>query len=47
MQKEAGKDISIIIVGNKCDLENERKITKKKDKIRLKIKTALFQNFGF
>ena len=25
--KSGGKDISIIIVGNKCDLENERKIT--------------------
>jgi len=30
VQKEARKDISIIIVGNKYDLENERKITKEK-----------------
>jgi len=30
VQKEAGKDISIILVGNKSDLENERKVSKEK-----------------
>ena len=36
VQREAGKDISIILVGNKCDLENERKISKEQgqDKAR-------------
>ena len=27
-QKEASKDVSIILVGNKCDLENEKKVSK-------------------
>ena len=35
-QKEAGKNISIILVGNKCDLENERKISKEKGEEKAK-----------
>ena len=35
-QKEASKDISIILVGNKCDLENERKISKEKGEEKAK-----------
>ena len=27
-RKEAGKDVSVILVGNKCDLEDSRKVTK-------------------
>ena len=35
-QKEASKDVSIILVGNKCDLENERKISKEKGEEKAK-----------
>ena len=35
-QKEAGKDISVILVGNKCDLENERKVPKEKGEDKAK-----------
>ena len=30
VQKESSKEVSIILVGNKCDLENERKVSKEK-----------------
>ena len=44
VQKEAGKNISIILVGNKCDLENERKITKEKGQEKAKnLKCAFFE----
>jgi len=36
VQKEASKDVSIILVGNKCDLENERKIPKEKGEEKAK-----------
>ena len=35
-QKEANKDISVILVGNKCDLENERKVSKEKGEEKAK-----------
>ena len=35
-QKEASKDVSIILVGNKCDLENERKISKERGEEKAK-----------
>ena len=35
-QKEASKEVSIILVGNKCDLENERKISKEKGEEKAK-----------
>ena len=44
VQKEAGKNISIILVGNKCDLENERKITKEKGQEKAKnLQCAFFE----
>ena len=44
LQKEAGKNISIILVGNKCDLENERKIKKEKGQEKAKnLKCAFFE----
>ena len=36
VQKEAGKDIPIILVGNECDLENERKISNEKGQDKAK-----------
>ena len=35
-KKETSKDVSIIIVGNKCDLENGRKISKEKGEEKAK-----------
>ena len=35
-QKEASKEVSIILVGNKCDLENERKISKERGEEKAK-----------
>ena len=35
-QKEASKEVSIILVGNKCDLETERKILKEKGEEKAK-----------
>jgi small GTP-binding protein len=44
VQKEAGKDISIILVGNKCDLENERKVSKEKGQDKAKnLNCAFFE----
>ena len=44
VQREAGKNISIILVGNKCDLENERKISKVKGQEKAKnLKCAFFE----
>ena len=40
--KEAGKDISIILVGNKCDLENERKVSKEQGEEKAKTMNASF-----
>ena len=37
VQKEGSKDISIILVGNKCDLENERKVPKEKGEEKAKL----------
>ena len=35
-QKEASKDVTIVLVGNKCDLENGRKISKEKGEEKAK-----------
>ena len=44
VQREAGQDISIILVGNKCDKENERKISKEKGQEKAKnLKCAFFE----
>ena len=44
VQREAGKNISIILVGNKCDLENERKISKEKGQEKAKnLKCAFYE----
>ena len=40
--KEAGKDISIILVGNKCDLENERKVSKEQGEEKARSMNASF-----
>ena len=37
VQKEGSKDVSIILVGNKCDLENERKVPKEKGEEKAKL----------
>ena len=36
VQKEGSKDVSIILVGNKCDLENERQVPKEKGEEKAK-----------
>ena len=36
IQNETGKDIPVIIIGNKCDLENERKVPIEKGKEKAK-----------
>jgi len=40
--KEAGKEVSIILVGNKCDLENERKVSKEKGEEKARTMNASF-----
>lgn len=40
--KEAGKEVSIILVGNKCDLENERKVSKEKGEEKARAMNASF-----
>ena len=40
--KEAGKDVSLILVGNKCDLENERKVSKEQGEEKAKAMNASF-----
>ena len=40
--KEAGKEVSIILVGNKCDLESERKISKEKGEEKAREMNASF-----
>ena len=41
-QKDASKEVSIILVGNKCDLENERKVSKEKGEEKAKSLNAPF-----
>ena len=44
IHNETNKDISIIIVGNKCDLENERKVSTEEAKEKAKnLKCAFFE----
>ena len=40
--KEAGKDFSIILVGNKCDLESERKVSKEQGEEKARSMNASF-----
>jgi small GTP-binding protein len=40
--KEAGKDVSIILVGNKCDLESERKVSKEQGEEKARSMNASF-----
>ena len=40
--KEAGKDVSLILVGNKCDLENERKVSKEQGEEKARSMNASF-----
>ena len=42
VQKEGSKEVSIILVGNKCDLENERKVPKEKGEEKAKQLNILF-----
>ena len=42
VQKEGSKDVSIILVGNKCDLENERKVPKEKGEEKSKLLNIAF-----
>ena len=44
IQSETSKEISIVLVGNKCDLENERKVPTEKAKDKAKnLKCAFFE----
>ena len=44
IKRDGGKDVSVIIVGNKCDLENERVISKEKGEEKAKtLKCPFFE----